>query len=644
MVGANIESKVIWSVNVYFIYFYIVNTIIKVKRFLVLLVLILFPFSGISQEVKSANLSADDTLKIVEFDTTGFYGDLYHYSKDHKWLFMAYKAIFNVSAYLGGQDLDIADDDSIYYKKLKGKPIGTIKIVNYAPFGNSVSDTAGHKKSTIEKIGNSLHFKTHESVIRNLLLFEEGDILDLYRVSESERLIRRSKYIRDAKIRLVENNGVVDVIVYSLDLWSWKLGVSISDTKVGLKFTGYNMFGLGHEFSNKTVIRYKNVDNNALQNTGYYRDPNIGSTFINGELRYKFSNNEEYKGISFQRDFYSPLTKYAGGIEFVNTILSDSIRLTNESYDEYNYDANYSSIWAARSFQIRKGKTIEERATRLVVSVGYSQVRYNSVETISDSVYAYFRPFDLYLTEFGFSNRKYYTDRYVLKFGEKEDIPTGRILKFTSGYRVFDKTGNYYVGVTTGGAGILRNLSYISFTSSYGSYIDSGVFNDGIFKSNLFYYSHLYGKYKWKMRWFAEADFTTGINRRFNEFIKLSEGDWVPGYNKIDPQGNSRFAFNITTVIFSPFEWVGFRFTPVVFGGMGVLGKDVASLFKSKIYPGFGGGFTINNIYLVQSEFRLFIGYYYQAPGDDFRMSSFDVWEYELRDFGFEKPAVIVFE
>lgn len=88
---------------------------------------------------------------------------------------------------------------------------------------------------------NSLHFKTRESVIRKLLLFQEGDSVSMKELIESERLLRSQKIFADANIEtrtgakgehilhVVTSDNWTTTIPVSLakpgDEWVWSVGI-----------------------------------------------------------------------------------------------------------------------------------------------------------------------------------------------------------------------------------------------------------------------------------------------------------------------------------------------------------------------------------------------------------------------------------
>jgi len=101
--------------------------------------------------------------------------------------------------------------------------------------------------------------------------------------------------------------------------------------------TERNFLGLGHEFQNDFINRFK-TDQHAYK--AKYTISNIRNTYINTTLQYENSlNNYTTKSIRIERPFFSPYTKMAGGVYFRKTILCRfvtryaSVSQTNDDLD-----------------------------------------------------------------------------------------------------------------------------------------------------------------------------------------------------------------------------------------------------------------------------------------------------------------------
>src|SRR5690606_25921692 len=136
------------------------------------------------------------------------------------------------------------------YLKSEGKIIKKISIRILDVSGPSVDEQNGSDTSWLGQIGNALHFETREWVVRNALLFSEGDAIDAVELSESERLLRSAGYFLDARITIEskEEDSAV-VVVTTKDMWTLTFLISY-DTKNKNSYFGFrddNIIGLGHK-------------------------------------------------------------------------------------------------------------------------------------------------------------------------------------------------------------------------------------------------------------------------------------------------------------------------------------------------------------------------------------------------------------
>src|SRR5690349_12635693 len=91
--------------------------------------------------------------------------------------------------------------------------------------------------SKLFRLGNKLHIRTRDATIADQLLFKEGDLYDASAVAESARILRSTRYLRDASIRpIAYHDGLVDLEVTTQDVWTFNPGFSFG--RHGGKNTG----------------------------------------------------------------------------------------------------------------------------------------------------------------------------------------------------------------------------------------------------------------------------------------------------------------------------------------------------------------------------------------------------------------------
>ncbi|MGL1696783.1 hypothetical protein ACSTH7_25445, partial [Vibrio parahaemolyticus] len=109
-----------------------------------------------------------------------------------------------------------ADD----FEPYKGNIIKEIRIVKPG-FNKTVSDTL-LKKNFISTLGDKLHTKTKEQIIRNNLFFDVGDSLYPNLLADNEKFLRDLSFVQDARIKVQDPDLLGDsvvVIVYVKDVF-----------------------------------------------------------------------------------------------------------------------------------------------------------------------------------------------------------------------------------------------------------------------------------------------------------------------------------------------------------------------------------------------------------------------------------------
>ena len=197
-----------------------------------------------------------------------------------------------------------------------GKYIRHIHIETIDPFGYGSGDKK-EKSRWYDWFTNHLHSNTRISTVNNYLLFKEGEEYNAQKLYESERLLRTMPFINRVNISVSDSTSgkdSIDVVVKVLDSWSLKPRASYSGSKIGLGVTEENFLGLGHDLD----FLYRN-DSKEKQDyfLGSYTAYNLWGSYINAQIlgERDFYKNERIN-LNVKRDFFSPLTKWAGGFSF----------------------------------------------------------------------------------------------------------------------------------------------------------------------------------------------------------------------------------------------------------------------------------------------------------------------------------------
>ncbi|RZK46127.1 MAG: hypothetical protein EOO59_19790, partial [Hymenobacter sp.] len=110
------------------------------------------------------------------------------------------------------------------------KVVRRVTITPFDAFGYSLNDSLRQPRTFVEKTGNAVHIRTARSRIRQLLLFRPGEPLLPQALAESERLLRQTDELLDARVLVNEQTATrdsVDILVYTTDVFSITAGYEL---------------------------------------------------------------------------------------------------------------------------------------------------------------------------------------------------------------------------------------------------------------------------------------------------------------------------------------------------------------------------------------------------------------------------------
>lgn len=191
-----------------------------------------------------------------------------------------------------------------------GARIGQIRVVT-----DDIFDLADPKEDKLLfRWANALHIRTRPAVIEHALVFKSGETLSVARIDETERLLRRNRYLYDVQIRpLAWHDGVVDLEVRTRDTWSLDPGFSAGRSgganSSGIKLKEYNLLGTGTSLS---YGRSNTVDRSS--NTFQFSADRILGTWTSLDLSTSRNSDGRRDAVSLVRPFYALDSNWAAGI------------------------------------------------------------------------------------------------------------------------------------------------------------------------------------------------------------------------------------------------------------------------------------------------------------------------------------------
>lgn len=532
--------------------------------------------------------------------------------------------------------------------KFEGKIIRNIYIDSHKPFGYSLSDSTKLPDNFFEKAGNAVHVKTREFVIDNYLLFKEGEKFDSLKVSESARLIRRQSFIREVNI-IPEIVGLhsdsVDLYVKTLDSWSIFPTMTYSGTKVGIRLRDRNFLGFGHDFDNYYRQNFKTGDDKFRTR---YTIPNIRNTFIGLSVQYSTNEENEYsKGVILQRRFFSPLTRWAGGVSITQRAYQDSIPNDNGSHSQ-NFKYLLKDFWGGYAFRLSNLETTSQnRLTNLIISARYFNVDYSQRPELELDPNQFYANEDFLLLGLEVSRRGFVQDRFIQNYGIVEDIPIGLSVGLTTGIQRKNTRDRFYLAGRVK-MGNYLDIGYVGFDLSYGGFRTSTGSEQTVFSLGLNYFTRLISMGEWKLRNFISSHLIIGHNRADSrgDRLTLNENDplGIEGFKSLDVIGTKKWLTNIQAQSYSPYSLLGFRISPIFSSSFGLISDENKSVLSGQLYTRIGIGLLLTNDYFVFNRFEISLSWYNKIPGHGnnfFKTNTYHSSDYNLMDFDYVKPELI---
>ncbi len=596
-------------------------------------------------------LNADEDYYIRNKPTDGndFYTKIKERAYQRKWTKEIHNLILLSPSEKNQEAVDslITKNSEAYFLPYQHMVIRNISIKKINVFGGSIDEPDKETNNKIEKIGNKIHIKTRDHVIRKYILFKENQRLDPFYIAESERLLREQPFIQDVKIQikpLTSSTDSIDVEILVKDNWSKGFDVTSSNLRnLDAEFWDYNLLGYGHELTNSYTYNAEKLPIWGL--SGFYHVNNISSSFLNFKAGYSAYGN---KGImvGLWRDFFTQRTKYAGEIKYERfsrnyTIIKND---TTQLWEYFPVSYQRFDAWLGRSFPFRL--KIFTTYPSFIVSAGIFRNSYNKRPAVSkDSRYDFYNK-TFYLASLSLASKAYYKSSLIYNYGRTEDIPYGFIINLTHGIEQSEFKTRIYNSISLVKGNNLGQLGFLYNKIALGGFIHRDTFEQGILKLGLNYFSNLLVINRFKVRNFINIDFTKGYRRYNDEYLDINNFSGIRGLYNDSAIGDQRLRANFETVIFTPYYLLGFRVAFFAFLDFAYIGPSTQWIFKSNLYSGIGAGIRLRNERLVFKTFQIRLAYYPnispRATGDVFAISQ--EWRFKPEDLTISSPQIIEFK
>lgn len=505
---------------------------------------------------------------------------------------MLYKMLFTrpqLDTTFSGQVLD----ESRLLRPYEGKTIGEICVERLPVFGSD--------GNWFERTGNNLHVQTRDQVIRRDLLVKSGERLDPQLVVRNRQLLRSRPYISDAEIIVLPDSldsTQVNLIVRTRDSWTISADAGLhSGGRTMIGVSDANILGTGNRLNIKTNFNRENFDYGG--NIVEYQIPNVLGTFYTADF-------------SAGRDFYNSELKVGLYKEFIRpTDYEIGLTYSDVKSKYYMVNLDTSNLIKQRTIDTWAGRSryFKGLNSSFYFTGRYTYSRFSMRPEVGERHNPVFHGYDRMLLGAGFYREKFFAANMIYGFGVKEYLATGYKAEIVGGYSWGEFDDEMYIG-TSYRVGGFNAMGYMMGSFTLGSYIDldngawyrSGVDIDLRWFSNLFLFRRNH------IRQFFALNYTQGWNRwsGCDETLRFTKHN-RPQALKEYITGTNRMVVNTETVIFTPFQPLGFRFAFFGFADIGLIGYS-PNIFKNDFFASFGLGVRIKNERLIFSAIQLRLG------------------------------------
>jgi len=489
----------------------------------------------------------------------------------------------------GGRALD----QSRLYEPYAGRTIAGVEIDR----GN-VFDPNGN---FFERAGNRIHRLTAERVIRRDLLFGTDDRLDPEQLVRTMQLLRSRSYISDVGIVVRPDSADttrVRVTVRTRDSWTLSADADLrSRGRTGIGLLDANVLGSGNRLFVTTYFDRRDFSYGG--NRFAYEIPNLWGSFFaaNASAGRNFSESE--LKFSLSKEFIKP-TDYGAGAAYERA-KSEFYRVDLDTTDLVQ--VRRLDFWAGRS------RYLASIRSSVFLTGRFTTTRHLRRPEVAPAYNPAFHDADDLLFGAGLYREKFYTANRVYGFGAPEYLAAGYQARLIVGYSWREFDNNVYLGTGYKTGGFTRG-GYLMGGFTLGSYIglSTGAWTRSAVDVDLRWFSNLYVMRRSRIRQFLSLNYTQGWNRDrgCDELLRFTQENGLQLLRE-DVVGLNRMVLNTETVLFTPYQPLGFRIALFGFADFGLLGAD-ANPFRNAFYTTLGVGIRIKNERLIFHEFQLQFG------------------------------------
>ncbi len=533
-------------------------------------------------------------------------------------------------------------DNAEKWQPFSGLIISHIIIKQPPPGSALLPYVTANDSSKINRLIKSLHIYTKPAVIQKNLFIKTGDTLIPWKLADNEKLIRDLPYIENARfyVESASNDSLTLILVVQDKIPYGAFPIIHSANKQSLKIWNSNFMGYGNEFG----FRLANDKPEFYMSEIYFTLDNLDKKFLQNSARYQRSLEHEYYTLTVGRSYQPGAYKLAGGLELARKqqTLPSWFSADRLAQPEMRY--LQGNAWLGYQYEI-KAQTEKKRPEYLIPAIGiYNTYFQKRPFTSADSNYMLTNSTRL-MASVNWLNQNFAESDKLFAQDHPQALPVGFRAGLTLGYSWGEYLKTPYAGVDFRWSRLGKPADFWVFTAGFGSYIHRQKLYQGVAKGSLYYLSKLIHVKDYSFRLLSGLNYTRGINRLTYDSLYLKNENGITGLRTDVLRGMQRINSEVQFILYTPWKWLGFSFTPYLLAESGIIAEENEQLFNNRIISALGIGIRLRNKYLVFSSIQLRLMYYPYAPvgASSWSFDLTDSIGWEIFDFEPPQPSELIF-
>jgi hypothetical protein len=286
------------------------------------------------------------------------------------------------------------------------------------------------ENKAVFRLADKLHIVTRPEVIERQVLLRPGDEYSEQAAAESERILRKNRYLYDARIRPVPvGDGQVDLEVDTRDVWTLQGGVSFHRSG-GANSTSFEVQDVNFLGTGKGISLSHSTSVDRTSNLFSYSDPSLLGTHGRLQLDYADNSDGSLESFTLERPFYSLDTRWALGLQASSEDRIDPLYNRGHVSDRFQEKEDVVGFYAGFS------PGLSDRHThRWLAGFTFERDRFGLAEGfLPPSILPEDRTLAYPWVSYDYLQDGYFTAHDLDRLQRTEDVNTGRQFHVRLGY------------------------------------------------------------------------------------------------------------------------------------------------------------------------------------------------------------------